>query len=125
MIGKQCSVPSEVSSKTIKNINHMCPMPTSHGIGCKRVLLANNETNTKLTQIAITDLMEKEESETHVHPTMEEFFLVIAGEVIIRVDTEHYQLRAGDFMQVSAGEPHSIKAVINSKVLTIGCATEN
>lgn len=119
-IGKQRAAPS---GKLIDNIDHINPIPTSHGIGNKRVLLASYETSTKLTQIAITDLMEGEESEPHVHSTMEELFLVTEGEVIIRIEEQNYQLAAGGFMQVCAGTHHSIKAMTHAKILTIGCAS--
>lgn len=106
----------------VRNIDFVAATATAHGIGSKRVLLGNDETETRLTQIAVTDLREGEQSETHIHPTMEECFLVIKGLVSIQINSQQFQLRKGDFIQVCAGQPHSIKGLTDAAMLTIGCA---
>ena len=57
-------------------LHEIIPVTTSHGCGTKRVLLAKEDTQTNLTQIAVTGLKQGERSEMHVHPTMEEVFLI-------------------------------------------------
>ena len=106
----------------IRNINSVKPIATSHKIGSKKVLLANEETETQLTQIAITTLRRGEQSETHIHPTMEECFLVIEGMVTIQVETQEFKLGKGDFIQVKPKHIHSITALTDTIVLTRGCA---
>ena len=107
----------------IRNINSVKPIATSHRIGSKKVLLASEETETRLTQIAITTLKRGEQSETHVHPTMEECFLVIKGMLTIQVETQQFKLGKGDFIQVKPKQIHSITALTDAIVLPIGCAT--
>ncbi len=107
----------------IRNINSVKPIATSHRIGSKKVLLANGETETRLTQIAITTLKRGEQSETHVHPTMEECFLVIKGMLTIQVESQQIKLVKDDFIQVKPKQIHSITALTDTIVLTIGCAT--
>lgn len=107
----------------IRNIASVKAVATAHGIGCKKVLLNNDESETNLTQIAITDLNGGEVSETHTHLTMEECFLIIKGVVSIQVEDQQLKLQTGDFIQVKAGHPHSIMALTDVTMLTIGCAT--
>ena len=49
----------------------------------KRVLLAANESDCPITQIAITDLKAGEVAETHSHEDMQEGFYVLSGELDI------------------------------------------
>jgi len=105
-----------------KDLAHILPTSTTHGIGAKRVLLHNSETPTSLTQIAITTLRTGEESEIHKHPTMEEFFLFRKGRAIVNVNNQQIVCEAGDFIRIPANIPHSVKAITNLEVLTIGCA---
>lgn len=107
----------------IRNINSVRPIATSHGVGSKKVLLAKEETETRLTQIAVTSLRRGEQSEIHIHSTMEECFLVIKGVVTIQVETQQFKLGKGDFIQVKPKHIHSITALTDTIVLTIGCAT--
>ena len=61
----------------VKDVENLSPQFTSHGIGKKIVLLANGETPTDITQIAITRLSKGEEAETHVHATMDEHYFFL------------------------------------------------
>ena len=58
----------------LKHLNDIEPVATSHGVGQKRVLLSKAETETGLTQIAVTRLKAGEVAEEHIHETMEEEF---------------------------------------------------
>ena len=107
----------------VRNIASVAAVATAHGIGSKKVLLGNDETETRLAQIAVTKLSKGEQSEIHVHPTMEECFLIVEGEVSVQVESQQLQLHKGDFIQVMAGQPHGIKALTDAAILTIGCAT--
>lgn len=105
-----------------KSIKHLSIITTAHGIGEKRILLNNQETSTPLTQIAVTRLKAGEASEEHLHPTMEEFFLFQKGEAIITVDKERITCSSGDFVGIPANTLHSLKAITDIEIITIGCA---
>ncbi|MFI3294114.1 MAG: cupin domain-containing protein [Rikenellaceae bacterium] len=97
---------------------------TSHGVGEKRVLLNNSDTQTHITQIAITTLNRGEVADLHAHPTMEEYFIIRKGGAEIIVDSEVFVCELDDFIQIPPHSPHQLKAVTDLEILTIGCATE-
>ena len=55
-----------------RSLYTICPVSTSHDVGLKRVLLAANESECSLTQIAVTDLKAGEVARVHIHPDMQE-----------------------------------------------------
>lgn len=105
-------------------IPEIVPISTSHACGKKRVMLTKEDTATNLTQIALTRLKSGEGSGWHVHPTMEEMFIVRKG--ILRIETVDGIItgEAGDFIRLPAGISHNVKAVTDVEMLTIGCAIE-
>lgn len=107
-----------------KKLTEIPSCSTSHGIGEKRVLLIKGETLTSITQIAITKLKVGEESEMHKHPTMEEYFLFRKGKSILSINNQQLICEADDFVRIQANTPHSIKAITDLEVLTIGCALD-
>ena len=106
---------------TKKKIKELPIITTTHGVGQKRVLLNSQETSTPLTQIAITRLKAGEAAE-HLHPTMEEFFLFQKGDAIMTVGKEQITCGSGDFISIPANTPHSLKAITDIEIITIGCA---
>lgn len=68
----------------LKHLSNVLPQPTAHGVGQKRVLLSQAETDTNLTQIAVTTLQAGEATEEHSHPTLEECFFFLSGETSIK-----------------------------------------
>ncbi len=105
-----------------RSLSSLAIVPTSHGTGEKRVLLANEETETSVTQIAITHLKKGEQVESHIHPTMEEYFYFMKGEVKLTADGDVCLCRAGDFIQVPAGVAHALEVLEDTEVMTMGCA---
>lgn len=105
-----------------KNLTNISPTLTIHGIGEKRVLLANDETPTLLTQIAITKLKAGEESDMHKHPTMEEYFLIRKGKVIVNINNQQTVCETDDFIKIPTDTLHSLRAITDTEILTIGCA---
>lgn len=89
----------------------------------KRVLLAANESECSITQIAITDLKAGEIAETHVHEDMQEGFYVLSGELDIVMDGEIEHCKAEDFVYVKCGISHELRAITDVRVMTIGCVT--
>lgn len=55
-----------------RSLSDISPVPSSHKVGLKRVLLAANESGCAITQIAVTDLKAGEMAEAHVHEDMME-----------------------------------------------------
>lgn len=104
----------------LKHLLNILPQPTAHGIGQKRVLLSQAETDTNLTQIAVTTLQAGEATEEHSHPTMEECFFFLNGEAKLTIEGNTITCHAGDFVQVKCGERHRLEAVKETRVLTIG-----
>ncbi len=107
-----------------RSLHDICPILTSHACGEKRVLIANDETCSSITQIAITKLSCETIVEEHAHNTMEEYFFVRDGAISIRVDGDDYLLEKDDFISVEAKSKHAIKAITDCELLTIGVAVE-
>ena len=97
------------------------PIATSHKAGMKRVLLAANESDCPITQIAITDLKAGEIAEAHVHEDMQEGFYVLSGELDIVLDGEVEHCQAEDFVYVKCGIRHELRVISDVRVMTIGC----
>jgi mannose-6-phosphate isomerase-like protein (cupin superfamily) len=108
----------------IKHISELSVTATSHGCGDKRVLLSKGETDTALTQIAVTRLKVGDSVAAHSHATMEECFIVRNEEIFITVDGVEVRCRKDDCLHIRAGESHSVLAVTDCELLTIGCAVK-
>lgn len=93
-----------------------------HGIFREKILLKSQDTSTSLTQIAVTRLKAGEAAEEHLHPTMEEFFLFQKGDASMTVGKEHITCSSGDFISIPANTLHSLKAITDIEIITIGCA---
>lgn len=104
----------------LKHLNDIEPVATSHGVGLKRVLLSKAETKTGLTQIAVTRLKAGEVADEHVHETMEEEFFFMKGVAEVEIDGKVVVCRPGDFLKVSHGVRHRLKAVEDTEMITIG-----
>lgn len=106
----------------IKHLSSIHQVPTSHFCGLKQVLLSNEETNSKITQIAITQLKQGETAEEHCHLDMLECFFVISGNLQVKINGAVYQCLENDFIMVDYKERHELKALTDCKFMTIGCA---
>lgn len=107
------------------SLSRISPVLSSHKVGLKRVLLAANESNCAITQIAITDLKAGEVAEAHVHEDMQEGFYVMSGEldIVLNGDIEH--CKTDDFLWVEHGTSHELRAITDVRMMTIGCKTDN
>lgn len=104
-----------------RSLKHIVPIATSHKAGMKRVLLASNESECPITQIAITDLKAGEIAETHVHEDMQEGFYVLNGKLDIVLDGAVEHCVAEDFVYVKCDTSHELRAITDVRVMTIGC----
>lgn len=104
-----------------RSLNNIVPIATSHNAGLKRVLLASNESECPITQIAITDLKAGEVVAVHDHQDMQESFYVLSGELDIVLDGTVEHCKAEDLVYVKCGTRHELKALTDVRVMTIGC----
>lgn len=104
-----------------RSLHEIQPIPSSHKVGLKRVLLASEESGCAITQIAVTDLKAGEVVEIHMHEDMMEGFYVMSGMLDIVLDGEVEHCKAEDFVWVKSGINHELRAVTDVRVMTIGC----
>lgn len=95
-------------------------VPTSHGVGEKRVVATQKEVGKPITQIARTLLHTGVQVEKHVHPTMDEHFFFIEGESRVLIDDITYNCVTGDYLFIPAGCNHQIDVINDTLMLTIG-----
>lgn len=107
----------------IKQLSKIIPVSTNHTFGMKQVLLKKEETNTNITQIAITKLNKGETIEYHTHPTMEEFFFVRKGKIQIKTDNDREICEVDDFIIIKQNTSHAIEAITDCEIMTIGAST--
>ena len=105
-----------------RSLSDITPVPSSHKVGMKRVLLAAEESGCAITQIAITDLRAGEVALAHIHEDMQEGFYVMSGELDMVLDDEVEHCKVEDFVWVRCGVRHELRAVTNVRMMTIGCA---
>lgn len=117
-----------------RNLFDLQRIPTSHGAGLKRVLIGNEETDSKITQIAITDLDHGAHIEEHIHPDMDEYFYVMKDDhrmyrddnyaddisMLITIDGEITECRENDIVYVSASSRHEMLVLSDVTIMTIG-----
>lgn len=107
-----------------RSLTDIDPIPTSHGIGVKQVLLASEETSSAVTQIAKSSLNKGEKVEEHIHPTMDEHYLCLSGEGVLYVDHQRIAFTKDTYVLVKAGSSHYLEATSDVTFLTMGIATE-
>ena len=108
----------------IRHLADITPVTTSHGVGQKRVLLSSNESGCSLTQIAVTELKAGEIAAAHVHPDMQEGFYVLDGELEVYLDGKKTICSRDIFVYVEKCTSHEMRALTNSRIMTIGCVIE-
>lgn len=106
----------------IRSLSDVNQLTTSHNIGIKRVLLANEETISNITQIAVTTLNFDDFVNDHFHLTMDEHYYFLDGEGVMMVDDEYIKCYPDLFILVPAGSKHSLKATTSMTFITIGNA---
>lgn len=106
----------------IKHLSSIQQVPTSHSCGLKQVLLSNEETNSNITQIAITMLKQGDTADEHSHPDMLECFFIVSGKLQIKINGTAYHCTENDFIMIDYNERHELKALTDCWFMTIGCA---
>ena len=105
-----------------RSLQEIQPVPSSHKVGMKRVLLTAEESGCAITQIAVTDLKAGEMAEAHCHADMMEGFYVMSGVLNMVLDGVVEHCEEGDFVWVECGVSHELRAVTDVRMMTIGCA---
>ena len=108
----------------IKHVSDIECVKTSHGCGVKRILISKDDTDSGITQIAVTHMMAGECVGEHTHNTMEEMFLILEGSVSVMSDGTETVCGKDDFIHINAGTPHALMVVCDTTFLTIGCAVK-
>lgn len=107
--------------KLKRSLSKVTPIPSSHKVGLKRVLLAAEESGCAITQIAVTDLKAGEVAEAHVHEDMMEGFYVMSGELDMVLNGWVEHCKEEDFVWVESGMRHELHAKTDVRMMTIGC----
>lgn len=105
-----------------RNLSEISALPTAHSVGLKKVLLSTAETESAVTQIAVTEFRAGESVEAHIHTTMDEHYIFLEGEGSVSVGSQTLSCHTGDYLLVPAGESHCLKALTDMKFVTIGIA---
>ena len=105
-----------------RSLSDISPIPSSHRVGMKRVLLSAEESGCAITQIAVTDLKAGEVAEAHVHEDMMEGFYVMSGVLNMVLNGEVEPCKEGDFVWVRCRTRHELRAITDVRMMTIGCA---
>lgn len=116
----KCQI-KDVWNKMKRSLSDITPVPSSHKVGMKRVLLAVEESGCAITQIAVTEWKAGEVAETHVHEDMMEGFYVMNGSLDITLDGETSHCVKDDFVWVECGTRHELRSVTDVRIMTIGC----
>ncbi len=106
----------------IKELSKIVATPTVHEVGSKKVLLNSNETESAITQIAVTRLEKGEKVEPHIHKTMDEHYFFLEGEATLFLNNEEHVCKNGTYILVCTGTTHSLKALTDVLFITIGVA---
>ena len=102
------------------NIENINAVFTSHGIGMKKVLISEKETESSITQIAMTYLIAGDQVKCHNHPTMDEHFFIVEGNGVITINGINIPFRKGSFVVVPVNKKHSLKAETDIDILNVG-----
>lgn len=106
------------------HIDEQQDIATSHGIGRKKVLFNHENWTSDITQIAETELKAGEKVEGHVHPTMDEHFVFLSGHCLVKVGDVDYDCKGNTYLCIPAGFNHSLSIINDTKMITIGVATD-
>ena len=99
-----------MNQKVFQSLDDIAPVVTAHGKGEKFIFLAQQDTQTALTQFAYGRLMPGEDIQQHLHPTMEEYFYFIDGEGEYLINDVAYRISPGSFFCIAANTLHALTA---------------
>ena len=104
----------------VRNLDSVEFEKTSHNAGLKKVVFSAFDVCSDITQVAYGLLKSGEFVEEHVHPTMEEFFYVINGRMLLNVDMESLELIKGDVLYIPHNTLHSFTCLEDCEFIYYG-----
>ena len=95
-------------AKTFAKIADLMSVATTHNVGIRKIFLTKEDTLTNMTQFAYGELGPDESVETHIHPTMEEFFFFTSGSGFYKVGADSLKIEKDVFVRIPANTAHSL-----------------
>lgn len=92
------------------NLSELKPQVIAHGSGTKFVFRSNEQMPNDSTQFAFGVFKPGEVCETHLHPTMFEYFFFIKGKGTYIIEDSIIDLAPNTFLEIPAGKEHSLHA---------------
>jgi mannose-6-phosphate isomerase-like protein (cupin superfamily) len=93
----------------IKKLDTIPSIKTAHGSGLKNVFVEKQDVLSNLTQAAIGTITNLDFIEPHKHPTMEEYYFILDGEVTFTINDEICDCKKNTFVLVPNNIMHSLK----------------
>lgn len=107
----------EANVKVIERLNFV---PSSHLGIFKKIIFGNVDLDSNITQVAFTEITSGNIIESHVHESMEEIFLILAGQCEFIVDGEYFLLDREAVIKIPSGKFHSIRALTDCRLFYFG-----
>jgi mannose-6-phosphate isomerase-like protein (cupin superfamily) len=86
-------------------------VPTAHNSGTKKILSRGFHEKVVIRQVAVAVLEIGERVEPHTHADLDEYYFILRGAGKLKVNDTLYELKAGDFIIVTAGSEHEIRDI--------------
>lgn len=80
----------------------------AHLQGFKKVFVRNQDSKSDLTQFAYGFLSQNQESGSHIHQTMEEYFFFLKGNGQFEIDGQIYDINPLTFVKIPHGVSHNL-----------------
>ena len=95
---------------------------TTHGQAKKHIILSNDETSSKLTQLAVGIVTKNDDIPIHSHSSMNEYYYFLEGNCSFVVDNNIVECNPSDFIEIPSKSFHTIKTNSTVKFLYWGIA---
>lgn len=92
-----------------KSLDEIPLTKTNHKVGQKYVLYSNIQLDNKLTQVAVSFLEPDMVIENHSHPTMDEYFFILEGEVEFTIEGNICVLGTNMIIEIKSSSKHSLQ----------------
>ena len=91
------------------SISELEAVPTAHNSGTKKILTRGFNQPVLIKQVAVGTLSPGDVIEPHIHPDLDEYYMILKGGGMMRVEEKIYKLSPGDFILVTAGSEHELR----------------
>ena len=104
----------------MKRIEDIAWESSNHDNVSKKVLYRQDSRQSKITQVACTELLAGEEIGVHCHPTMEDIFLLTNGICEFIINDERLLAETNSVLRIPANTNHALNAISNCSLFYIG-----